>query len=327
MDGSPPRRGRALGSAAALAAVLLVSPAMAQDEERELPSWIPSVGLGFGIQSREIDGNIDAILIGGTTTPTTIVCQGSPPLNPNLPPISGICDLSASDSRASDGAVFDISGQLLGPDVSTIPGLSVIPLKPRPYVHGGFAFEYDSRTIAEAGDNPGSFDVNGQDPDLRTRLRANPESLWYVGGGIALQMPIDFTPVFLKVGGHYLEERIDAVGSIDQGITDVNNNVQTITSESTKSLTIGGAGPSFGVEAEVWRFGPVGLQFAADVFVTFPLSGAETQFDLDQPDTAPLPSCADDPDVTCVEPATFDFDADNVHYLGIASLRFAWLGY
>jgi hypothetical protein len=317
MNGSSPRRGRVAACAAALAFALLASASRAQeDEEQELPSWIPSVGLGFGIQSREIDGNIDAVLLTGAISSVNLTCQGLPPFNPALPPITGVCDASASDSRASDGAAFDISGQVLG------PALASIPLKPRPFVHGGFAFEYDSRTITEQGLNPGSFDVNGTEPDIHTRLRANPDSLWYAGGGVALQMPIEFTPVFLKIGAHYMEERIDATGSIDQGIGEV-----VLHTEATEELKIGGAGPSFGIEAEVWRFGPVGVQFAADVLVTFPLTGSDAQFDLDQPDSSPFPSCANDPNVTCIEPANFDFNADNVHVLGLASFRFAWLGY
>jgi len=315
MNGSSPRLRRIAASATALA--LITTASRAEEQEQELPSWIPSVGLGFGIQSREIDGNIDAFLLGGTITPTNFVCQGSPPNNPNLPPITGICDLSTSDSRASDGAAFDISGQVLG------PSLSSVWLKPRPFVHGGFAFEYDSRTIAEAGENPGSFDVNGQEPDLRTRLRANPDYLWYAGGGIALQLPIEFTPVFVKIGAHYLEERMDAVGSIDQGTGETT----VLHSEVKKTLKIGGVGPSVGVEAEVWRFGPVGLQATADMFVTFPISGTDANMDLDQPDHDPFPSCSANPNVPCVPPANFDFNADNIHYLGVASLRFAWLGY
>jgi hypothetical protein len=320
MNGSSPRLRRF--AASALAVALLATASRADEQEQELPSWIPSVGLGFGIQSREIDGSIVAFLQSETTAAATIECQSAPPTFPNLPPIPGVCDLSSSENRTSDGAAFDISGQVLGPRISSIPGLSWIPWKPRPYVQGGYAFEYDSRTIAEAGDNPGSFDVNQQNPDLHTRLRANPDYLWYVGGGIALQMPIEFTPVFLKLGAHYLEEHMDAVGSIDQGVNDM-----TLQVETTESLSIGGAGPSVGIEAEVWRFGPVGLQAAADLFVTFPLSGSDAQFDLDQPNTGENPSCTVNPNVTCIEPAHFDFDADNVHYLGVASLRFAWLGY
>ena len=51
------------------------------------------------------------------------------------------------------------------------------------------------------------------------------------------------------------------------------------------------------------------------------------QFDLDQPDSQPIPSCSVDPNVECIEPATYDFNADNIHYLGVAGFRFAWLGY
>jgi hypothetical protein len=130
--------------------------------------------------------------------------------------------------------------------------------------------------------------------------------------------------VFLKVGAHYLEESIVAIGTISRGDGTDTGSLQ---SEAQDGLKVGGAGPSFGVEAEVWRFGPVGVQFAADILVTFPLSGTDTQFELEEPGDEP-PQCSVQPDaIPCVEPATFDFDADNIHYLGLASFRFAWLGY
>ena len=312
MNGWCPPRGRVACCAVALAVVALAPPARA-DEEKQLPSWIPSLGIGVGIQSRDIDGDIDAFLatsaVGGSVR---LDCLTSGPF-------TAFCDVSASDTRASDGAALDMSGQILG------PALDSVPLKPRPFVHGGFAFEYDSRTIAEAGYNPGSFGPELTiEPRIHTRLRANPDSIWYAGGGIALQMPIEFTPVFVKIGGHYMEERMDMVGGIDRGVGAFGD---FISAESTEGLTIGGAGPSFGVEAEVWRFGPVGLQFAADVLMTFPLSGTDAQFELEEPGDAP-PSCVDSPGaIPCVEPATFDFSADNIHYLGVATFRFAWLGY
>ena len=318
MTGSSPRGW--IAAPGALAIILFASAAVAQDEEKALPSWIPSVGLGFGLQSREIDGKIDAILAtgAGSTGSSVLVCQGLPPTNPFLPPFTGRCDVSSDDSRTSDGAAFDISGQLMG------PSLSSVPLKPRPYVQGGFAWEYDSRTITEEGFNTGSFDEIFTEPRIHTRLRANPNWFWYAGGGVALQMPIEFTPVFIKIGAHYLEEHMDAIGEIDRGL----EGETFVSAEETEGLSIGGAGPSFGVEAEVWRFGPVGVQFAADILVTFPLSGTEAQFELQEPGDDP-PACnGSDPFlVDCVEPSQFDFDADNVHYLGLASFRFAWLGY
>jgi hypothetical protein len=310
MIGWCPPRGRVAGAAAL--AVLVLAPAARADEEKQLPNWIPSLGIGVGMQSRDIDGDIDAFLKSGTTTGSSVLACVT------AGPFAGFCDMSTSDSRASDGAALDLSGQLLG------PALGSVPLRPRPFVHGGFAFEYDSRTIAESGFHPGSFDALFSEPRLHTRLRANPDSLWYAGGGIALQMPIEFTPVFVKIGAHYMQERIDAIGTIDTGIGSADD---FVTAEGSKELTIGGAGPSLGIEAEVWRFGPVGVQFAADVLMTFPLSGTDAQFEVEQAG-ATSPSCTDQPDaIPCVEPATFDFDADNIHYLGVATFRFAWLGY
>src|SRR5262245_21455931 len=111
MNGSCPRRGRVVSSAALLAIALFESTAAAA-EERQLPSWIPSIGLGFGLQSREIEGNIDGILATGFANPqpaATLNCQTLGLENPFLPPFAGRCDMSSSDARESDGAAFAMS--------------------------------------------------------------------------------------------------------------------------------------------------------------------------------------------------------------------------
>ena len=335
MIGASARR-RVLPAVAALGILLRCAAAIAQEaEERVVPNWVPSVGFGFGIQSREINGNIDAILFTNQTgqpPSVTIPCQTqNPPHNPNLPPFVGFCDLGGAENRASDGAAFDLSGQILGPPWKSAPW----KLRPRPFVHGGFAFEYDSRTIVEVGISPSSFENAALEPLAHTRLRANPNWIGYAGGGVALQLPIEFTPVFLKLGAVYTEEQLDAVGTVDRGIagTQCPNPlipcIDTLSNDRTDALKIHGIGPSIGIEAEVWRFGPIALQAVADLLVSFPLSGDKTSFDLDQPSQpGDPPSCVTNPTAApCVSPAHFDFKADNPSFFGVASLRFGWVGY
>jgi hypothetical protein len=67
--GSEPERGaarrsqrmRTLACATLLATAALVAPAAGAEplREDELPNWIPSFGVGFGIQTRDVRGRID----------------------------------------------------------------------------------------------------------------------------------------------------------------------------------------------------------------------------------------------------------------------------
>lgn len=310
-----PRLRRMRTFARLLALLALLPVTSAADEERDLPPWVPSLGIGVGIQARTIDGDISALLFDGTAVPTRRA-----PCNTLIFFIGpGFCDLSDSDTRSVDGAALQGGGQLLGPSLDVF-------LRPRPFVHGGFDWAFDSRTVAQGGMNPSSFQENGAEADIRTRLRGNPEYLWYVGGGVALQLPVDFTTAFVKLGAHYMQERSEVVGTIDRSLG--SSAVQTV--ESTDELTIPGIGPSFGLEAEIYRFGPVALNFVADMLVTFPLSGTDTQFQLDEPNFGgDPPPCTTEPPGTarCVSPATFSYDADEPHWLGSVSLRFGWVGY
>jgi hypothetical protein len=273
------------------------------------------VGIGAGPQSREIDGSIDAILFDGTLAATRIVPCGAQAIPP-LP--GGYCDLSNNDNRTLDGAVLDVSAQLLGPPLESVF------LRPRPFVFGRYDLSFDSRTIVQAGSNPSSFDDNLQEADIRTRLRGNPEYFWYVGGGVALQMPIEWTPVFLKIGGHYMEDRVDVVGQIDRS----QGPGSLATTEFTDELTIPGVGPSIGLEAQIARFGPLSLDVVADVLFSFPLSGTDSQFTVEQPTFGgDPPQCSVSQVPGCIEPADFGYDADNVHYFGVVALRFSWVGF
>jgi hypothetical protein len=316
MHGLLSQRARVHLRLALLLVALPVSSASAG--ENELPDWIPSAGIGAAIQSREVDGSIDAILwdSNSPTFPTRIAPCG---VFAGLP--QGFCNLSSRDTRAEDGAALDLSAQLLGPPLRSVF------LKPRPFIYGRYELPFDSRTITEAGSNPNDFDTNLQETDIRTRLRGNPEGIWYVGGGVALQLPVEIMPVFLKIGVHYMEDRVDAIGTIDRKVGDEPKQ----TAEAKKKMTMPGVGPSLGVEAEIARFGPLALNFVADVLFSFPLSGTEAEFSVDEPtspsDTVPQCSATGGTFPSCAEPAHFKYDADNVHYLGAVALRFSWIGF
>jgi hypothetical protein len=297
---------------------VLVPALSAVAQELQVPDWVPSLGLGGGIQSRPTDGEIDALIFNNQPSTTRIV--------PCIPlgsgsPFDGFCDLSADDTRSLDGATLVGSAQLLGPPLRNVF------LRPRPFVHGGFSWAFDSRTIAEAGFNPSTFEVeNLNEPDIRTRLRGNPEYLWYVGGGVALQLPIELRPVFVKIGAHYMEEMTEVVGTIDRA-EELLTSLQT--TEFTTDLTIRGVGPFFGLEAELARIGPVALNAVGDVFMTFPLSGTDAEFDLDGPVfPGDVSACRDSPPgtVRCQSPAHFSYGADDIHWLGVAALRLTWVG-
>jgi hypothetical protein len=292
-------------------------PSSVLGDEAALPAWVPSLGIGFGIQARQVDGTIDALLFDGTiSTMIEASCF-------TTGPFAGFCNMGADDSRTQDGATLGGSLQLLG------PSLASLPLRPRLFAHGGFFQGFDSRTIAESGQNPSAFINNGQEPDLHTRLRGNPEYMWYMGGGIALQLPIESRPVFVKIGAHYLEDHVEVVGRIDRGFVVPGDEIETRSAEFSDDLTIPGIGPFLGIEAEIARFGPVALDFVGDVLMTFPLSGTDSQFSIEQPfGGGDPPSCTVSPGaVPCVSPAQYTYDADSLHWLGFVGLRFSWIGF
>jgi hypothetical protein len=102
-----------------------------------------------------------------------------------------------------------------------------------------------------------------------------------------------------------------------------------MTTEFSDDLTINGVGPSFGIEAEVARFGPIAMNVNGDVLLSFPLSGESTEFDLDAPSfEVNPPNCAESPPgtVPCKSPAHFSYDADSVHWFGAVQVRFSWVG-
>lgn len=287
-----------LVATAFLTAVLGVRGAAAQEES--LPDWIPSVGFGPGIYSRASEGTVDGLMKTDAVGPVgpTIPCDPQ-----------GFCLFYDQDERDIDGPAAGVSAQVMG------PSLASWPLRPRPFVQGAWVRTFYSRVLAERGFQPDDFDANLIEPDVQLELNADPQYLWYVGGGAALQLPFE-RPTFIKLGAHYMEERLDMLGRIQRF---VGNTTPLPEGRKKQELDVRSAGPDLGVEVEVFRFGPIASTISADVLLSFPLTSLNESFDVVEPLT-PAEAGLE------VDPAVFSYDADNVHILGALYIRFAWVG-
>jgi hypothetical protein len=330
----PERRSRrtAAPCAALLAISALLGPAAMGEtlKEDELPNWIPSLGVGFGIHTRDVSARIDNPsnpfaqfaginpAFGGAFLPTGVPINEAPFFCRPAGQFTGFCFFFDDDTTAVDGGSVPLGGQLIGP---AEPFLGVV----RPFVHGAFAIDFDSRVIAASGLKPAGFPTAGRKPRLRIQLEARPEHTWWVGGGLAVQIPID-RPLFLKLGYAYSQHQMELEGSIWRNI--VINNQDTIERlNNYDELKIKGAGPTFGLEAEVWRIGSLAMNLSADLLVFFPSSGTDARFEVNTPLSAGEVYCsAPNPPSNCVQPAFLTVDADETQYHGSLTLRLTWLG-
>jgi hypothetical protein len=346
--GPTPRRGAALVplllAAAALGATLAPDHARAELGEGsslgeyELPDWIPSVGFGFGIQARKAEGGFAALLKSDSADRELFNCRASIfGINPD----AESCDFFQQDEETVDGGTIPGGLQLLGPAWSgDLPfGLSI-----RPLVHAGAAWNFDRRLIARQGFEQPDMEVNGVEADLRAEIEGEPRWFWYTGIGTAIRLPFE-RPTFLKIAGNYHEQRVNAFGRVDRGQSVGTTFLGVNRLEEEEELTIKGLGPSIGLETEVARIGPVSFGFAADLMITFPLSGTDwstsvsqvpllTPSDLSVPGAAP---CApgQEPEtppplgtgVFCYDNIDFNASFDNPFYFGGVQVRISWIGW
>lgn len=310
-----PRWNRLPLAVVAIAAGALLGARGVAAQEEPLPDWIPSIGLGPGIYSRAAEGTVDGFLKTGAVQLPDLKFQCTPQAAPN----PGFCIFYDNDERDIDGAALGFSAQLMGPSAVSWP------LRPRPFVQGAWVRTYYSRVLAESGFQPSDFDANGQEPDLQLEENADPQYLWYTGGGVALQLPFE-RPTFIKLGAHYMEERLDITGRILRADQVDNVPVNMPEARHKDELTVRSVGPDIGFEIEVFRFGPIAAQLTGDVLFSFPLNSVKNTFFVDQQLTAEETAQIEAGTQPQPDPAEFDYDAENVHYYGTIYIRFAWLG-
>jgi hypothetical protein len=336
----PSHRVRGFVGAAAFLASSLGAPALADEplREGELPNWIPSLGIGIGIQSRDVRGTIDnptnpfaqfAVanpLFGGAFLKGDTVRDEPQFRCRSTGQFAGFCFYYDDQSEAVDGTTLPLGMQLFGPPEPFFGRL-------RPFAQGAFAFDFNNRVVASSGFKPAGFAAAAQGgfPTLRVELEVDPDYTWWAGGGLAIQMPVDL-PVFLKLGFNYSEQRMDLEGSIWRGYSVNTPNEFAERTSSSDELTIKSWGPSFGLEAEVWRIGSLAMNISADLLIFYPRSGTDARFSLEQPREDP-PRGADPPycgtpnaPTNCLQPARLSIDADETQYHGSIMLRFTWLG-
>lgn len=342
--------------------MLLVPCAAGAGEEAEaprtLPGWIPSIGPGFGIYSRDVKASAQGLIqkdrIGvengqivivpkvengfrtGQLTSAVYTCTRGSSAFPYLevPPLqAGVCGpFQDSNTSALDGPGISANGQLLTPAWSTAW------LAPRGFVQGGFAWPLQSRTLAASGFKDPPVRTGGE-PGLRIQTKGDPNYFWWAGGGVAFQLPIESYTVRAKLGLAYMEESVDAVSRIDQfvGVDTEGEPVKKIV-KGTQNLTIRSIAPSIGLEADLARFGPLVIGLAADTMFSIALSGTNAstapedcadqslQFEsfacLSSPGTQSQPGAPFVPSGN----GAFGFKADTLHIFGSVSIRFSWVG-
>jgi hypothetical protein len=293
-----------------------------------LPDWIPSIGVGAGVQARDGEASFGTLLRSDTpgTNENSYNCRNATVFGvPN--PFTQSCDFVDDSEDTVDGASLPLSLQLLGPSLDDLP----FGLRLRPLLHGGYSWNYSRRILAEAGNEVVDFDGNGQEPDLRVEVEAENVSFWWSGAGIAVQLPLE-RPAFLKIAANYHEQDTRVFSRIDR-----RNTLATTRVREKDTLTIRGIGPSIGLEAEVARAGPLSFGVSADFLLTIPLSGADEQYQLSQQtllspfELSMADACAPGEVATfqdfCFDNFDTDVDLDNPFYFGSVQVRVSWIGW
>jgi hypothetical protein len=325
---------------ALLAAALISLPAVAGaagEEDRGgvdwRRDWIPSVGLGGGFLSRENDASIGggvsdfqvnpfggvSVIEHGVRTDTnpaaavTETCiQGQV-----LPANAGLCEYFDEGTSALDGFVLTPSVQLLA------PALNPLPLRPRLLFQGGYGFPYISGTMAADGFKPISFEALGAEPKVRIQLKADQQSFWWVGGGLALQLPFDAYRTWLKLSVSYSEEEVEAVARIDtlfdsSGAGFGSRNVR-------QDLLIQSISPGIGLEAEVGSLGPMSVSISFDTLISIALQNDGTTF-TDEAGN-PLLFAPNVSANTPGGPILASYQPDDIGVFGGITVRFNWIGF
>ena len=311
------------------------APRAAEEEDRGgvdwWGDWIPSVGLGGGLMSRETEGSIGGgvsdfqvgifgdvtvvehgVRTDGTDSQLTTCIVGQERDN------GALCEFYDESSTSVDGFVLTPSVQVLG------PALNPLPMRPRLLFQGGYGFPYVSRTVSAAGFKPVTFDDLGAEPKVRLQLKGDQQYFWWVGGGVALQLPFDRYRTWLKLSASYSEEEIEAVARMDSFFAALGNS--PLGSRNVRqTLLIRSISPGIGLEAEVGSIGPVSFSISADTLISIALENDGSDF-TDDAGNALLVSPTLGPNVPG-GPIEASYQPDDLSVFGILSVRFNWIGF
>ena len=287
-----------------------------EEEDGDSQPWIiPSFALGVGVYTRDIESSAFGVF---SDSAGTLVLRD--PREALVFPFQE--PTGAQRTTALDGQAIPFTLQFATKDFD-------LPGKPYIWFHGGYMEPFRSRTLAQDGDKPEDFDTNPvfsqgctifvEDcpGDTRLQIKASPDSYWFIGAGAAARLPLDFAPVWVRLGVSYMEEEITYRGTIFQTFDQTNPIVPATFLED--EVTIRSISPTIGLEAEVARVGPIAISILGETFLSIALDNEERSFSFQ----APGQGFPDNPNGG---QGNFTFDPDTLHVFGGAHLRFSWIG-
>ncbi len=207
-------------------------------EERPHESqWLPALSLGSGLIAEEMDGSV--------------VSSARP---------------SAADSTRALLPYVSLGGELMTPALTLLPG------RPRLFVHGdaGIAFDSDRRLALEG--NPGALKfpissggftpiaaVKGRGSSTRARLEP---LLVTAGAGLSFEFSVWGRGFRLKPSVEYFRQEMKITARMSDAMTLEPNGIcpcRSVSLQATDKQVSHGVGPGLEVEVDAARAGPVAL--------------------------------------------------------------------
>lgn len=257
-------------------------------------AWGPSLGIGFGVSSRAVDGMTsvqDLNIVGGGTASDRY---------------------TEYDERsiAIDGVVIPISARLMAP---TFTGL---PAKPRLFLDVGYVANLHKEKLAGAvGQEVVDFTTPGAKP-FRAEEVVEQGQTWYAGIGANFLLPIELYVTRLGVSLRYYEDTVN----IDRRLiisTDTTQPPGYVYSDQV-DLKVREIAPGITLDVDLDQRGPVLIGFYLDTHVAIALDNEQKS--LTMPGPFPVGSLG-------AGTASYSYEGSDIRYTGTAGLRLTWVGW
>lgn len=280
--------------------VLIAGTGLADEASPKRPGplgtgWIPSLALGFGIQSQELDGET----------------------------LASFADFSEGGS-ANDILTGDFRGRL---ELAS-PSLYEDGLAPRVFVHSGFSVPFSDEFVSErlnltfGTNDPGfatSCAVTPPNPailscDTRTRSTVTVNAYWHAGIGIDLTLPFDRRQFRLRPSLDYVGQAVEIEGRAERvlrGASNVELPGGTRIGASSDEELIHGLGPRLQLDVEVAEIRELTISLFVEAGFFWMLSDRELR--ASRTDAAG-------------ESVRFEVELDGFAPQGGAGIRVAWTG-